>query len=118
LTSISIPAISSGIYGFPKDLCAKILFECAINYFKDNPKSSLKEVRFVNFDDNTVEYFENEFINKFGGKKKEKNITNFDNLSEEDLLKFVLEQSKNESQGQLDLKKVLLNVNLKLKMVK
>ena len=27
LESISFPAISSGIFGFPKDLCAKIFFD-------------------------------------------------------------------------------------------
>jgi O-acetyl-ADP-ribose deacetylase len=26
--SISMPAISSGIFGFPKDRCAKIMIEC------------------------------------------------------------------------------------------
>lgn len=64
-------AISSGIFGFPKDRCAKILFQEAIDFYKQNPNSTLKEIRFVNFDDRTVEYFEAEFEKRFGksGKK-------------------------------------------------
>ena len=32
LTSIAIPAISSGIFGFPKDQCAEICINTAIDY--------------------------------------------------------------------------------------
>jgi O-acetyl-ADP-ribose deacetylase (regulator of RNase III) len=32
--SISIPAISSGIFGFPKDKCAKILVNETISFLK------------------------------------------------------------------------------------
>eukprot|EP01115_Flamella_aegyptia_P013227 TRINITY_DN6922_c0_g1_i1.p1 TRINITY_DN6922_c0_g1~~TRINITY_DN6922_c0_g1_i1.p1 ORF type:complete len:236 (-),score=91.00 TRINITY_DN6922_c0_g1_i1:6-713(-) len=61
LTSISLPAISSGIFGFPKDLCAKIMFEITIAYIQENQgKTNLKEIRFTNFDDKTVDLFEKE----------------------------------------------------------
>ncbi len=33
--SISIPAISSGIFGFPKDRCAKILVNESIRFIKN-----------------------------------------------------------------------------------
>jgi len=38
LRSISIPAISSGIFRFPKELCAEILFETALDFFKKKTK--------------------------------------------------------------------------------
>ncbi len=36
LKSITFPAVSSGIYGFPKDRCAKIFFETVKRYLKEN----------------------------------------------------------------------------------
>eukprot|EP01091_Cochliopodium_minus_P014577 TRINITY_DN4973_c0_g1_i1.p1 TRINITY_DN4973_c0_g1~~TRINITY_DN4973_c0_g1_i1.p1 ORF type:complete len:206 (-),score=61.64 TRINITY_DN4973_c0_g1_i1:70-687(-) len=62
-TSISIPAISSGIFGFPKELCAKILFEEAIKYVTENKNTVLREIRFTNFDLKTVDIFINELKN-------------------------------------------------------
>ena len=61
LWSISLPAISSGIFGFPKDRCAKILINEALHFLEENPESSLSLVEFCIFDDLTVSYFEKEF---------------------------------------------------------
>ncbi|MDI3473103.1 MAG: O-acetyl-ADP-ribose deacetylase [Thermotogaceae bacterium] len=55
--SISIPAISSGIFGFPKDRCARVFFE-AIKHFIDNHQSErLKRIRLCNIDELTSEIF-------------------------------------------------------------
>lgn len=62
-SSISFPAISSGIFGFPKDRCAKILVGEALNFLKTHPGSSLKEVEFCIYDDETLAYFRREFEN-------------------------------------------------------
>jgi O-acetyl-ADP-ribose deacetylase (regulator of RNase III) len=61
LKSISMPAISSGIFGFPKDRCAMILIKEAGNYLKAHPESSLEVVEFCIYDDATVGYFRKEF---------------------------------------------------------
>jgi len=61
LKSISLPAISSGIFGFPKDRCAAILVKEALNYVKENPKDSLQLIEFCVYDSLTMEYFEMEF---------------------------------------------------------
>jgi len=58
-SSISLPAISSGIFGFPKEKCASIMFDISITYIKEG-KTNLKEIRFTNFDDKTVTLFEQE----------------------------------------------------------
>ncbi len=60
LKSISIPAISSGIFGFPKDRCAKILVGESADFLKTQ-KTSLEIVEFCVFDDNTMEHFKKEF---------------------------------------------------------
>lgn len=60
LASISIPAISSGIFGFPKDRCARISFETIEAFLAENPDSSLREIRLCNFDEQTVGIFEEE----------------------------------------------------------
>ncbi len=55
--TISFPAISAGIYGFPKDLCARILLEGVKAYFEKNPKSQIGTIRFVLFDEGTADTF-------------------------------------------------------------
>lgn len=56
-TSIAIPAISSGICGFPLDLCTDTIAIAVRNYFKSSHhkrSSSLNKVYLVNNDSNTV----------------------------------------------------------------
>ena len=60
--SISMPAISSGIFGFPKDRCAEILVEEAKNFLVSNNNiTSLEVVEFCIIDDETLDYFKREF---------------------------------------------------------
>lgn len=61
LRSISMPAISSGIFGFPKDRCASILVGESRSYLDKNPSSSIEVVEFCVFDDETAGYFKREF---------------------------------------------------------
>jgi O-acetyl-ADP-ribose deacetylase len=61
LQSISIPAISSGIFGFPKDRCAKILVGVALAFLKKQIDSSLQLIEFCIYDDLTLGYFKKEF---------------------------------------------------------
>jgi len=107
LKTISLPAVSSGVYGFPKDKCAEILFQCAVEHFDNEKDSSLEQIRFVNFDDETVSYFESEFENRFGDedkknkkndkkdeKKDDKKLDVFDDIDEEIVEKFDVKKEK------------------------
>jgi len=58
-TSISLPAISSGIFGFPKEKCAQVMFGIALDYCATE-KTGLREIRFTNFDEATVAIFAEE----------------------------------------------------------
>ncbi|MDW3612394.1 MAG: macro domain-containing protein [Nitrososphaeraceae archaeon] len=58
--SISIPAISSGIFGFPKDRCANILLDESIKFLHNN-NTSLQTIEFCIIDDETLLYFKNKF---------------------------------------------------------
>jgi O-acetyl-ADP-ribose deacetylase (regulator of RNase III) len=55
--SIAMPAISTGIFGFPKDRAAGIIFKSTNTYFGAKGDSSLKLIRIVLFDDATVQVF-------------------------------------------------------------
>lgn len=50
LASIAFPAISTGIFGFPKDRAARISLKAIRDYFTHNPGSGLGQVRLVLFD--------------------------------------------------------------------
>lgn len=63
LGSISLPAISSGIFGFPKNRCARILIGEATLFLKKNRQSSLQVIEFCIFDDHTLSFFRKEFEN-------------------------------------------------------
>jgi O-acetyl-ADP-ribose deacetylase (regulator of RNase III) len=60
LATISVPAISAGIYGFPKDRCAKILISETVAFLKNNVESSLGLVEFCIFDQEAFGYFKAE----------------------------------------------------------
>ena len=54
--SIAMPAISSGIFGFPKDRAAEIIFSSIENFFEDHP-SNLNLVKIILFDQPSVDVF-------------------------------------------------------------
>ena len=57
LVSIAMPAISTGIFGFPKGRAADVIFKAIAHYFKDQPESSVQQVRIVLFDQDTIDAF-------------------------------------------------------------
>ena len=57
LESISMPAISTGIFGFPKDRAAKIIFDTLTGYLLDQPESGLMQVRLTLFDQAAIDVF-------------------------------------------------------------
>lgn len=60
IKSISVPAISAGIFGFPKDRCARILVSEAEVFLRNRPQTSLEVVEFCIFDEEALEFFEGE----------------------------------------------------------
>ncbi|PRP80189.1 Appr-1-p processing domain protein [Planoprotostelium fungivorum] len=68
LKSISIPAISSGIFGMPKELVANVMFRSALKFSKSYSDSSVEEIRFTNFDQPTVNVFRDRFVALFEKK--------------------------------------------------
>jgi putative ATPase len=57
LESIALPAISSGIFGFPKSRCVEIIVD-TIRSFAEHQQTSLRLVRCTNIDDETVKEFQ------------------------------------------------------------
>ncbi len=57
LTSIAFPAISTGIYGFPKERAAGVIYNSFKDYFGKDTGSSLKLVRLTLFDQPTMAAF-------------------------------------------------------------
>jgi O-acetyl-ADP-ribose deacetylase (regulator of RNase III) len=58
LKSISFPAISAGIFGFPIERCAEIMLRTAIDYLKG--ETGLKKVVFCLFGKESYAVFENQ----------------------------------------------------------
>lgn len=55
--SIAMPAISSGIFGFPKDRCAEILVSQTVRFLDENSSTSLKTIEFCIYDKDTLQHF-------------------------------------------------------------
>jgi len=56
-SSIALPAISTGIFGFPKERAAAIIYFAIEKYFGFNPASGIKIVKLVLYDMPTVDTF-------------------------------------------------------------
>ena len=57
LASIAFPAISTGIYGFPKPRAAEIFLSTIQDFLTQNPNSNLKLIRLVLYDQETLRIF-------------------------------------------------------------
>ena len=57
VSSIAIPGISSGIFGGPKDVCARVIIETTTSFLAEQPNASLRTVHFCNIDQPTVDAF-------------------------------------------------------------
>jgi len=60
--TIAFPAISSGIFGFPKDRCAAIFWHTVRQWLDEHGATSLQQVRFVIYDNETLSHFQNQSI--------------------------------------------------------
>ena len=61
LASLAIPAISTGIFGFPKDRGARVILDAVVDFFIEYPEASPHEVHITLIDEPTVRIFANEF---------------------------------------------------------
>ena len=57
LKSIALPAISTGIFGFPTARAARIFLTVIEDYFKENPGSYIELVRLTLYDRQTLDVF-------------------------------------------------------------
>jgi putative ATPase len=55
--SISLPAISTGIFGFPKERAAGVIFSAIDRYFAKAQESNIQQIRIVIFDMQTLQVF-------------------------------------------------------------
>ena len=63
--TIAIPAISTGIFGFPKARAAGAIFQAIGDFAAAHPASSLHEIRVTILDDLTLAVFREEFNNRW-----------------------------------------------------
>lgn len=61
-SSIAFPNISTGIYGFPKELAVDIVYQVIEKWNKENMFKSINKLYFVNFDEDNYQLY----MKKFG----------------------------------------------------
>ncbi|XP_036059402.1 protein mono-ADP-ribosyltransferase PARP9 [Onychomys torridus] len=70
IKTVAIPALSSGIFQFPLDLCTRIILETIHFYFQvKQPVSNLKEIHLVSNEELTVASFKDTAESIFGKKE-------------------------------------------------
>lgn len=65
LESLSFPAISTGIFGFPRRRAAGVIFQAVRDYFAGRPESGLAQVRLVLYDEPGLKDFSDVFRETF-----------------------------------------------------
>jgi len=65
-SSLAMPAISTGIFGFPKDRAAGVILSAIEDYFESNP-SNIKVAKLVLSDQPTIDAFLKSWREKWGG---------------------------------------------------
>lgn len=69
--SLALPAISTGIFGFPKARGARVILDAIVAFFAAHPAASLHEVRITLIDEPSVRTFEDEFRRRWPASESE-----------------------------------------------
>lgn len=69
LASIAFPAISTGIFGFPKPRATRLILGAIQDYFAAQPAFGLRQVRLTLFDTPTLSAFEEAWQEVISGKE-------------------------------------------------
>ena len=71
LSSIALPAISSGIFGMPKSICAQVMFKSMEEFSSstDAELTTLRDVRIVIIDHQTISVFQEEFLKRYASQE-------------------------------------------------
>jgi O-acetyl-ADP-ribose deacetylase (regulator of RNase III) len=64
-SSLALPAISTGVFGFPKARGARILTDAVVEYFESHPSAALTEVHITVIDEPSVQVFTSEFRSRW-----------------------------------------------------
>lgn len=67
LTSLALPAISTGIFGFPKERGARVIIQAIVDFFAAHPTTSIEEVHIILIDEPSVSIFADEFERRWPG---------------------------------------------------
>jgi O-acetyl-ADP-ribose deacetylase (regulator of RNase III) len=65
--SLALPAISTGIFGFPKERGANVILSAIADHFEEHHASSLREVRITLIDEPSVQVFAEAFERRWPG---------------------------------------------------
>ena len=65
LASMALPAISTGVFGFPKERGARVIMDAIIDFLQKYPGSSLREVGVTLIDEASVRVFAREFARRW-----------------------------------------------------
>ena len=86
LSSLALTAISSGIFGMPKEICAQVMLSAveAFSSSKEAEFSTLRDVRIVIIDKQTLSVFQEEFVKRYLSQEPSpKPVTTRESLSDE-----------------------------------
>jgi len=67
LERLAMPAISTGIFGFPKARGAEVIISALVAFVSDHPETTLQEVRITLIDSPSVKIFSQEFERRWPG---------------------------------------------------
>ncbi|NIS80592.1 MAG: macro domain-containing protein [Anaerolineales bacterium] len=67
MKSLALPAISTGIFGFPKERAAKIILDAISDFLSAQPQASLQDIRLTLIDEPSVQIFAQEFERRWPG---------------------------------------------------
>lgn len=66
LASLALPAISTGVFGFPRERAADVIAGAIVDYFRDRAASGLREVRIIVLDERSVRAFSEALARRLG----------------------------------------------------